>query len=365
MTQISYDNGSAYDFFISLVVLQFPGDFGLRPSWAAGVRSRLPIAQRDFLERTLSFLPVPLCWVFQLTSLPKNSAAVLDGLSQIAAEKRLAAITFSCQTQPEVKQALLAITHAGKAAKPETTVLRAELQRKKHTPRVDALENWISAWAEPAAFGQAYLEALRAYRDTFFAEEEDRIQPILQSGLDYAHSLAAALPLGILVEELTHGVEIKSLLDQDQLILAPSYWSSPLVFYNQVSPSQALLVFGCRGITQTLIPGEQAPAALIKGLKALSDPTRLQILRYLASAPLTPTQLARRLRLRAPTVIHHLHSLRLAGLVHIRVSSDSERRYTLRREALTSLLNNVQSFLVESENAEEFNPINENSHQTS
>jgi DNA-binding transcriptional ArsR family regulator len=347
MTQISYDSATAYDFFISLTVLHYSGDFGLRPSWAAGVRSRLPACHREFLERTLSFLSVPLGWLYRLAAQPKDSAAVLDALNRIPAEERLPALTFTSEILPELKQALLAITAAGKAARAELTLLRAELQRKKHPPRANTLEHWAAAWADPAAFGQAYLEALRAYRETFFAEEEERIRPALEQGLQQARALADRLPLQQLVDALTRGVEIKSLNEQQDLVLVPSYWSSPLVFYSQISPAQALLVFGSRAEEQALVPGEQAPAALIQGLKALSDPSRLQILRFLAGAPHTPSQLARRLRLRAPTVIHHLNALRLAGLVHISVSTDGERCYTLRREALAAVLNNVRSFLVE------------------
>ena len=38
--QLTWDIGTAYDFFMSLEVLHHPDDYGLRASWAAGVRSR-------------------------------------------------------------------------------------------------------------------------------------------------------------------------------------------------------------------------------------------------------------------------------------------------------------------------------------
>jgi len=43
---ILWENGSAYDLFVSLRVIHNPDEFGLRPSWAAGVRSRLPTQLR-------------------------------------------------------------------------------------------------------------------------------------------------------------------------------------------------------------------------------------------------------------------------------------------------------------------------------
>ena len=47
--QLSWDTGTAYDFFISLSVLHEPDSFGLRSSWAAGVRSRLSTDDRKTL----------------------------------------------------------------------------------------------------------------------------------------------------------------------------------------------------------------------------------------------------------------------------------------------------------------------------
>ncbi|NJN55024.1 MAG: ArsR family transcriptional regulator, partial [Anaerolineae bacterium] len=49
-----------------------------------------------------------------------------------------------------------------------------------------------------------------------------------------------------------------------------------------------------------------------------------RILKYLSEEPLTPAELARRLRLRPPTVIHHLDALRLARLVHVTLSQQGD-----------------------------------------
>jgi DNA-binding transcriptional ArsR family regulator len=81
---------------------------------------------------------------------------------------------------------------------------------------------------------------------------------------------------------------------------------------------------------------------MIRALKALSSPTRLRILRYLSEEPLTPAQLVRRLRLRAPTVTHHLKTLRLAGLVQRTLG---EEKYTARSGAVTASFASLKGFL--------------------
>jgi DNA-binding transcriptional ArsR family regulator len=96
------------------------------------------------------------------------------------------------------------------------------------------------------------------------------------------------------------------------------------------------------------VPCEVVPDALFRALKALADPTRLRILRYLAAEPLSPAQLSRRLRLRAPTVIHHLHTLRLAGLVYLSFEA-GDRRYAARIQAVATTFDALHRFLQEPE----------------
>lgn len=97
----------------------------------------------------------------------------------------------------------------------------------------------------------------------------------------------------------------------------------------------------------SLVPGEVVPDALHLSLKALADPTRLRILRYLIAQPLTPAQLSRRLRLRVPTVVHHLHALRLAGLIHVTLEAGGERRYAARPGAVAANYEALATFLGE------------------
>ena len=92
------------------------------------------------------------------------------------------------------------------------------------------------------------------------------------------------------------------------------------------------------------IPGELVPDGLLISLKALADPTRLKILCYLNQEELTPSELSRRLNLRAPTVTHHLKELRLAGLVNLTLHGQ-EKLYRARLEALDAMQGDLKEFL--------------------
>jgi DNA-binding transcriptional ArsR family regulator len=121
-----------------------------------------------------------------------------------------------------------------------------------------------------------------------------------------------------------------------------------LALLADIEPSKMLFLFGARPADQSLIPGEVVPDALYQALKALADPTRLRILRYLTNQPMTPAELARRLRLRAPTVIHHLDSLRLARLVVVTLDAEG-KRYAVRADAVAAVCDLLSQFLVGSE----------------
>ena len=105
-------------------------------------------------------------------------------------------------------------------------------------------------------------------------------------------------------------------------------------------------MFGVRPAEMSLVPGEPVPDTLLRMLKALADPTRLRILHYLSQETMTPAQLSRKLRLRAPTVTHHLSAMRLAGLVHVSLEASGDKVYACRMEAIQSTCNALKNYLL-------------------
>ena len=166
----------------------------------------------------------------------------------------------------------------------------------------------------------------------------------MKSGLKRAQELAENLSTPQLLTELSQGVQFTENVLAKKIILAPAYWITPLVMYREIGETHTLILFGARPATMADIPGELVPDDLLRKLKALADPTRLKILRYLSHEELMPSELARRLHLRAPTVTHHLSELRLAGLVNLRLQGQ-EKRYTARQEALQNTFELLRSFL--------------------
>lgn len=345
MPALNWDVSTTYDFFVSLYVLHHPSTFGARAAWAAGVRSRLPVAQRDFLEKIQSFLPVPIRWLYLLPAEAKNTAGALTNLAQLPAAERLTSLIFTADIPIEAITVLRNISLRQTWSSAEQEVLRTVFHRRGLFTRPNTIQNLCEAWLDLTTTGEQYLQVLNTYYQVFFQEEEERIRPYLIQRLEQAREQAARLPIFDLLAELSGGVHFERAEIEREIILAPSYWASPLVFFGHVEPGQLLILFGSRAATEDLSAGESLPNTLVETMKAIADPTRLRILHYLAESPQTPSQLARRLRLRPPTVIHHLNALRLVGLVEINLPADGERGYSLRREPLTQTIDLLTNFL--------------------
>jgi DNA-binding transcriptional ArsR family regulator len=351
--RIIWDWGTAYDLFVSLEVLHQPAQFGVRGAWAAGVRARLPSAERELLEQSRVLFRFPVHWVYSLPE-PKDGATALWALGQVPPGERLPTLALAPEKCFDgAEETLRAVAARGSWSETDREVLQAAYQcedasepapsRKEQT----AILNW---WARAEEFGERYLEALRAYQEVFFAEEERRIRPALQEALSRAQELAERLALPDLLEELSEGLRFSDLPESAQVVLAPSFWCTPLVVIGMADAETRLFLFGARPADASLVPGEIVPDALLHTLKALSDPTRLRILHYLVQKPLSPAELSRRLRLRAPTVTHHLSTLRLAGLVQLTVGEGKEMRtYRARTEAVAAACAALQRFLAKSE----------------
>lgn len=340
-----WDSGTAYDFFISLYTLHHPAKFGLRGSWAVGVRSRLPTAEREFLQSAMTFFHWPLEWVYGLPS-PKDAAKALEVLEGIPAAQRLPAL-MSTDPARSFDQRLLEVADRGRWDEDDARVLQAlmdaEYVAQGEKPMKEDFTAALTWWSRPEEFGEQFMQALRSYYEAFFVEDEVRIAPALQQALAHGQALAKKVSLNALLEELSQGVHFDSAPDVAELVLTPSFWGSPLLLYGHHNSQRTHIAFGARPADASIVPGEVVPDALFRALKALADPTRLRIMRYLTAEPLSPSELARRLRLRAPTVVHHLHTLRLAGLVHLTVG-DGGKLYKARRDAVQGMVGLLDSF---------------------
>ena len=341
-TALAWDAGTAYELFVSLQVLHEPEFYELRPSWAAGIRSRIPPIERTFLEEVVPFLTLPLGWLYYLPK-PKDARSVFHALRQIEPARRgIILLDLEQGLRPESGR-LLEIARRRTWDKDDLAFLAPFLCKEEPVKDEKALIKYLDRWSHPDSFGEMLLQALQAYNQVFYEKEEQRVEPVLQAGLEHARQLSGRMNVLELITELSQGFRSTEELGKE-LIIVPDFWMTPLITLEKISPDQKLFLFGARPSTMSTIPGEPVPDGLLRTLKALADPTRLKILRYLYKEELGPTELSRRLDLRGPTIIHHLRELRLAGLVILTLRGQ-EKHYRARLEALDSAHMDLKGFI--------------------
>lgn len=67
-----------------------------------------------------------------------------------------------------------------------------------------------------------------------------------------------------MLEELSQGVRVARDWENKTLILAPSYWGTPLALMADLGPKSMLFMFGARPADESLIPGDVVPDALYR-----------------------------------------------------------------------------------------------------
>ncbi len=341
-TTLAWDAGTAYELFVSLHVLHEPEFYELRPSWAAGIRSRIPPIERTFLDEVVPFLNLPLGWVYRLPR-PKDVRSVFLALKQIApAGRGIALLDLELGLRPESGR-LLEIARRGTWDKNDLAALAPILCKEEPVKDEQALIKYLDRWAHSQDFGEMLLQALQAFNQAFFEKEEQRVEPVLLAGMEHARQLSGQMNVSELITELSQGFRSTEALGRE-LIIVPDFWMTPLIMLEKISHDQKLFLFGARPSTMSTIPGEPVPDGLLRMLKALADPTRLKILRILYKEELGPTELSRRLDLRGPTIIHHLRELRLAGLVILTLRGQ-EKHYRARLEALDTAHLDLKGFI--------------------
>ncbi|MGG0718138.1 winged helix-turn-helix domain-containing protein [Robertmurraya massiliosenegalensis] len=187
---------------------------------------------------------------------------------------------------------------------------------------------------------QNSLQILQNWNEEYFQHIDPNILSALEMDskqkldqLDNDHSIE-------FVEKVTNGLLLRGFTDVKKVVLYPVYHASPI---NTFSHYQHIHFYG---YPVDLIPTTEEPSPnLMRRSVALSDKSRLQILRYLVQHERSFTDIVKFIGLAKSTVHHHLVILRAAGLVQVIMSPHSSERFRLREEGLRDIFEDFQQFL--------------------
>lgn len=144
-----------------------------------------------------------------------------------------------------------------------------------------------------------------------------------------------------LVERATNGVQFLPEPLPEIVLLVPQYHYRPWNIFDAYRWTKLI-----QYPADVVLPEEgEPPAGLLRLTRAISDPSRLRILRYLSTGSKTFTEIAKTTALAKSTVHHHMVALRAAGLVRVRVTGAKSDVYSLRPGAIERLGDALDGYL--------------------
>jgi DNA-binding transcriptional ArsR family regulator len=215
--------------------------------------------------------------------------------------------------------------------------------RDRLAPDDDAWRAQVDAFItrDPAEMKRQLLHTVERWHTEVFSVLEVEIVPVLLRDAEAKRVLQGLLPYERFIEVATNGVRYVPEPGIRRVMLIPSFVSRPWVMITRYRDVKLI----CHPVaTESIAEGDEAPPERLVNLyKALSDERRLRVLKKLTMGSYTLQELADALGVAKSTMHHHVVTLRIAGLIS--VSSDPDKRYTLRLDTIPDASALLQVYL--------------------
>lgn len=186
-----------------------------------------------------------------------------------------------------------------------------------------------------------YVPLLRLWYEYYFRHVEHTILPLLIEDASEKKMLESKMDMVPLIEYASGGVVIEDIPDLKTIVLLPTVHNRPIntyCFYKHLMLVQYPVD----------VPSdneEEPPTVLLRLTQALSDPTRLRLLRFVAIEPKTLWEMQSELNLPVEILMHHLLSLRVAGLLRVHLRGEYTERYSIRPDGASELQMFLESYI--------------------
>jgi DNA-binding transcriptional ArsR family regulator len=187
-----------------------------------------------------------------------------------------------------------------------------------------------------------YVRLLEAWDEQYFRLVDPAILSGLAADAAAKQALVGTMAPEALVETATYGVHYMPQLGPELVVLVPQHHYRP---WNVFQDYQGLRVIQYPADALPAVPGEPPPG-LLRLTRALSDESRLRIVRFLATGPRSFTDVVQFMGLAKSTVHHHMVVLRAAGLVRVHDSGEkATTSYSLRPGVVDQLRDMLCAYL--------------------
>lgn len=299
-----------YDLLVSLRALYNVGTYERAGRWAAKARRAMGAdlyeEGRLFFQGNETGLGLGLLRVIPELGPESSPSAFIERLRE-----------------KSVEDVALLMLDTGELSSDGLKFYRSVLEDKRPVSADQRIQEFAGSMADrvlvvledPSGSKDRIIAFLERYLDIVFKPIVESIGAAVSTAAGSATDLLAMQPTLSTVEALTGGYTVSETLETGKIILAPSVFIYPFMasrFDEQAAST--LIVFGIRN-DEILGYRPSDSQQLLRSLKVLANPHRLEILSLLRNGPLLGTEFMKLLGLSQPTVHHHLARLRSAGLI--------------------------------------------------
>jgi ArsR family transcriptional regulator len=344
-SMIAFRTSSIYEMMLSLGALHLPSPRHER--WSQQVRAQLPgdlLEDIDFLysrfENGVLLLELAVDFPdhHDVPGFLAHLAEMPIPTFLFYALGRLVPVEQMAELEPNIESLLSIIPFAFPEGSSKTE------QRFRSAGFVDLV-------ADPEASRGRMLRVWRRYWESYFAQEVTRYTQIWEdSVLEKSRALSSQDGLEF-VKRLSAHEELPEQIPQgyptQEILLVPSFFARrQLMFYGYGSVT---IIYDCQLTEQRRAQMQTFEDEVVAVAKALSEKTRLQLLRLIAQDPqLYGRELSKLCHVSQPSVSRHLRILKQSGLLEER-PSDNRITYQVVRQRIEDLAPRLTGYLYEEE----------------
>lgn len=188
---------------------------------------------------------------------------------------------------------------------------------------------------------EGYAPLLRLWHEQYFRHVEHKMLPLLLEDAEEKKMLQSKMDPVSLIEYASGGVVVEEIPGLETIVLLPTVHNRPI---NTYCFYQSLMIVQYP-VEVPVENEDEPPTVLLRMTKALSDPSRLRLLRYVAHEPKSLWEMQSELNQSADILMHHLMMLRVAGLLRIHLQGEPDERFSIRPDGASELQLFLESYI--------------------
>ncbi|MEG6589780.1 ArsR family transcriptional regulator [Paenibacillus barengoltzii] len=186
-----------------------------------------------------------------------------------------------------------------------------------------------------------YIPLLKCWHRLYMSTIEHQFLPLLEEDAAEKHTLLQKMDTDALIEYASGGLVLEPLKPISLVVLTPSIHFRPIntyVFYENV-------LFIQYPLDIPELDEDEPPMVLKRLTRALAEPQRLRLLRYVADEPKSMQDMLKDLGEPKDQLMHDLMRLRVAGLLRIHLLAQDTEKFSIRPDGAAELQMFLESYI--------------------